>query len=249
MSLKVFLAGATGAIGSRLLPLLREAGYEIFGATHDERRSAWLRNAGAEPIVIDVFDRNRLIKSVVAIQPAIVVSQLTDLPKQLEAGLTEEVRGRNARMRREGVVNLVDAAREAGSRRIVAQSYMPIYAPRTGPHVEADPLDEAGPHATTVAGVLAMEKALVNAQPLEVLILRCGDLYGPGTWREVPDGPGSVHVDAAAWAAMLAITHGSPGIYNIADDDGYASIQKASRELGWSPGLRLGSPVLSSASL
>jgi nucleoside-diphosphate-sugar epimerase len=142
-------------------------------------------------------------------------------------------------MRREGVANLVEAARLGGVRRIVAQSYLPIYAPKAGPHLETDPLDETGPRAITVAGVLAMEDALIRARPLEAIILRCGILYGPGTWTDASGAAGSVHVEAAAWAALLAIEHGAPGIYNIADDDGYASIQKASRELRWSPTLRL----------
>jgi len=93
-----------------------------------------------------------------------------------------------------------------------------------------------------VAGVLAMEKVLTHAC---AIILRCGDLYGPGTWKETSGGAGFVHVDAAAWAAFLAIERGAPGIYNIADDDGYASIEKASRELGWSPDFRLSSIVRS----
>jgi nucleoside-diphosphate-sugar epimerase len=239
MSTKVLVAGASGAIGSKLISLLRTSTYETFGTTRDKRKAPWLRNEGAEPVIIDVFDRAELVKRVVAIEPAVVISQLTDLPKQLEAGLTDEILWRNARMRREGVVNLIDAARQSGARRLVAQSYMPIYAPKHGPHLETDPLDEKGSRAITVAGVLAMENALAHAQPLDVVVLRYGNLYGPGTWNEVSRGAGFVHVEAAAWAALLAIDHGAPGVYNVADDDGYASIQKATKELGWSPSLRL----------
>jgi nucleoside-diphosphate-sugar epimerase len=236
---KVFVAGATGAIGSRLTSLLKESDYETFGSTRVEAKASWLRSEGAEPVVVDVFDRAGLIEKVVAIAPDVVISQLTDLPKQLEAGLTAEILERNARMRREGVGNLIDAARQAGARRIVAQSYMPIYAPKPEPHLETDPLDKAGPRAVTVGGVLAMEHALLHARPLETIVLRYGHLYGPGTWDDESKGPGYVHVDAAACAALLAIDRGAPGIYNIADDDGYASIEKAKRELGWSPDLRL----------
>jgi nucleoside-diphosphate-sugar epimerase len=243
MSMKIFLAGATGVIGGRLISLLRAPRYEryeTFGTTRDERKASWLRSQGVEPVVIDVFDRVALVERVVAIGPDVVISQLTDLPKQLDAGLTDDILRRNTRMRREGVLNLVDAARQSGARRLVAQSYMPIYAPKPGPHLEADPFDDTGPRAATVAGVTAMENALVHAQGLEVVVLRYGNLYGAGTWSAVSPGAGSVHVDAAAWAALLAIDRGAPGIYNIADDDGYASIQKAVEGLGWSPGLRLG---------
>jgi nucleoside-diphosphate-sugar epimerase len=239
MTKKIFVAGATGAIGSRLISLLRTSTYKTFGTTRDERKASWLRDEGAEPVVIDVFDRTALIEKVVSIEPDVVISQLTDLPKHLEAGLTDEALRRDARMRREGVANLIDAACQSRARRLVAQSYLPIYAPKPGPHLETDPLDEKGPRAITVAGVLAMESALLHAPPLEAVVLRCGDLYGPGTWHEFSGGEGFVHVDAAAWAALRAIDHGAPGIYNIADDDGYASIEKAARELAWSPDLRV----------
>jgi nucleoside-diphosphate-sugar epimerase len=238
MAKKIFLAGATGAIGSRLVSLLRTSTYKTFGTTRDERKASWLRDEGAQPVVIDVFDRAALIEKVSSIAPDVVISQLTDLPKHLEAGLTDDILRQNARMLREGVSNLIDAARQSGVQRFVAQSYLPIYAPKQGPHLETDPLDEKGPRAITVAGVLAMESALLHA-PLEAVVLRCGNLYGPGTWNEISGGEGFVHVDAAAWAALRAIDHGAPGIYNIADDDGYASIQKAARELAWSPNLRV----------
>src|SRR5215472_6393075 len=117
--MKVFLAGATGAIGSRLVQLLRGSKYKAFGTTRDERKARWLQDEDVEPIVIDVFDREGLAQKVSEVRPDVVISQLTDLPKQLEGGLTDEDRRRNARMRSEGVTNLVDAALQAGVRRIV----------------------------------------------------------------------------------------------------------------------------------
>jgi nucleoside-diphosphate-sugar epimerase len=141
----------------------------------------------------------------------------------------------------DGTRNLVAAARAAGVRRLIAQSIAFAYAPGSEPHVESDPLNLAAEGAArrSVEGVVALEDAVTGARGIEGIVLRYGRLYGPGTWTETPNGPAPLHVDAAAQAALLALTRGAPGIYNIAEDDGAVSIEKAKRELGFVPGFRI----------
>jgi nucleoside-diphosphate-sugar epimerase len=117
---KVFLAGATGAIGKRLVPQLLDAGCEVFGTTRSERKVAALKTAGVTPIVVDVFDAPALSQAMTAVRPEIVINQLTDLPANLEpSGMTEGI-ARTTRIRIEGTRNLVAAALEAGVRRVIA---------------------------------------------------------------------------------------------------------------------------------
>jgi len=151
-------------------------------------------------------------------------------------------RQRNTRLRIEGTANLVTAARAAGARRLIAQSIAFAYADGPEPHAESDPLaspDGDDPGAITARGVRALEDAVLRASGVEGIILRYGRLYGPGTWFATPSGKGPLHVDAAAQAAVLAVTRGKPGIYNVADEDGALVTEKARRELGFDPGFRL----------
>jgi len=144
-------------------------------------------------------------------------------------------------MRSQGTQNLVDAALGAGVRRLVAQSIAWMYAPGKEPHSEDDPLDidARGTRAITVAGVVALEKLVLNSPPLRGLVLRYGQLYGPGTWNTAQDGPVPVHVDAAAFAALLAARSERVGVFNIVEERGKVSAQKARRELGWEAAFRL----------
>jgi nucleoside-diphosphate-sugar epimerase len=146
----------------------------------------------------------------------------------------DEAAQRNARIRREGTRNLVDAAVAAGARRFIAQSIAWAYAPGAEPYDEDAPLDLAaeGRRAVSVGGVVALEQAVVGA-PLEGIVLRYGQLYGPGTGADVRDGASPVHVDDAARAAVLALDRGRPGVYNIAERGGAVDVGKADRELGW----------------
>jgi nucleoside-diphosphate-sugar epimerase len=240
MGTRVLLAGATGAIGKRLIPLLLRRGAVVFGTTRSTARADELRSRGIEPIVIDVFDAPALTRAVVEVAPEVVVHQLTDLalihdPSRLTEALTQ-----NARLRTEGTQNLVAAALEAGARRLIAQSIAWVYAPGPEPHGEADPLDlgATGLAAITVQGVVALEQAVLTAPKLEGIVLRYGWLYGPGTGTAVAAGSPPLHVDAAALAAALAIDRGGPGIYNIAEPSQLVSVAKARRELGWDPGFR-----------
>src|SRR5574342_647421 len=152
---KIFLAGAAGAIGKRLVPLLIDAGYSVSGTTRSQDKAGALRAAGVTPVVVDVFDRPGLLNAVRKARPAVVIHQLTDLPKTLAGPLDEEVLKANVRVREEGTRNLVDAAIAAGARRLISQSLAWVYAPGPQPHKEEDPLDRGaeGPMAISVAGV------------------------------------------------------------------------------------------------
>ena len=239
MSLKIFLAGAAGVIGRRLVPLLVERGYEVHGTTRSSARATDLERAGARPIVLDAFDRPAVIAAVAAVRPDVVIHQLTDLSGGFEPEKVAETLARNSRIRTEGTRNLVEAARTAGVRRLIAQSIAWVYAPGREPHAEGDPLDRAaaGTRAVTVEGVVALEEAVLGAVPMEGLVLRYGWLYGPGA-SDKPAGAPPLHVDAAASAALLAVERGTPGAYNIAEPDPYMDIAKARRELGWDPAFR-----------
>ncbi len=239
MSIKVFLAGAGGVVGRRLLPLLLGRGYEVFGTTRSAERAAELGRDGAVPIVLDVFDRAAVARAVAAARPEVVIHQLTDLSGGFAPDRVAETLARNSRLRRDGTRNLVDAARAAGVKRFVAQSIIWTYAAGPEPHGEDDPLDvgSTGQRAVTVDGVVALESAVLEASPPAGIVLRYGWLYGPGA-SEKPAGTPGVHVDAAAQAAALAVERGSAGVYNVADESSFARIEKAERELGWSPGFR-----------
>jgi nucleoside-diphosphate-sugar epimerase len=237
---KIFLAGATGAIGRRMLPLLRAAGYEVTGTTRLPSRAEELCAGGITPVVVDVYDAAALSAAMLAARPHVVIHQLTDLPPGLKPELMAEGLLRNARLRVEGTRNLVDAALRAGARRIVAQSIAFVYAPGREPHDESDPLNSPGeePWRSTMEGVATLERLTTTTAGFDGLVLRYGMLYGPGTGADAAPGRPAVHVDAAAWAAVLAIARGAPGIYNVAEDDGAVSISRARSELGWDPGFR-----------
>ena len=238
--MKIFLAGAAGAVGRRLVPLLIGAGHDVIGMTRSTTKADALRAAGVQPIVIDVFDASALSRALSSARPEIVIHQLTDLPPGLDATLMAEGTRRNARMRREGTRNLVAAVLEGGVRQLIAQSIVWVYASGPEPHLEDDPLDihAEGARAVTVVGVATLERLVVASPPIDGIVLRYGHLYGPGTGADAAEIP-SLHVDAAASASSLAIEKARRGIYNIAEPNGYLSTDKARRELGFDPSFRL----------
>jgi nucleoside-diphosphate-sugar epimerase len=239
--MKIFLAGASGAIGRRLAPLLLRAGHEVTGTTRSAERAAELKKGGVTPAVLDVYDAAAVIDAMRAAKPEIVIHQLTDLPQEFDQEKISAAYPANARIRSEGTRNLVAGARATGVRRLVVQSIAFAYAPGDEPHLESDALNLADPlRAVTVRGTAAMEEMVLSAPGMTGVVLRYGMLYGPGTWHEAgkPATRPALHVDAAAQAALLAITRGV-GIYNIADDDGAVAIDKARQELGFDPGFRL----------
>lgn len=238
--MRVFLAGASGAIGRRLVSLLVRAGHEVAGTTRSAERLALLRSLGAEPVVVDVFDAAALARAVAEVRPDAVIHQLTDLPFAPGTPRYEEGLERNAKLRIDGTRNLVNAAKAAGVRRLMSQSIAFVYAPKQGALTEDDPLAAGAPGmlGRTVEALQSLEAATLGMP--EGIVLRYGFLYGPGTWS--PDGPlraPAVHVDAAAQAALLALTKGKPGIYNVAEDDPALSSEKAKRDLGFDAGFRL----------
>jgi 2-alkyl-3-oxoalkanoate reductase len=238
---KVFVAGASGVIGRRLVPLLIERGHQVTGMTRSAEHAERLRVAGVEPAVCDVFDADDLRAKLAAAEPEVVVHELTDLPPALNPRkMTEQLAGNN-RVREDGTRNLVDAALAAGARRMVAQSIAFSYAP-TGEELktEDDPLydDSPAPWAHSVQALHALEDAVTKTEGLEGLVLRYGFFYGPGSAYDpegyyagevrrrrfpiVGSGGGVfswIHVDDAAAATVAAVERGPPGIYNVVDDD------------------------------
>ena len=230
-SRSVFVAGATGAIGRQLLPMLISAGYEVSGTTRNLEKAGSMETIGVRPVVVDAYDRDALIAAVGEAKPDVIVHQLTDLSTADFAATT--------RLRIEGTRNLVDAAMAVGVRRMIAQSLAIVYAPGEGPASEEDPLaDDLPAQRDTVKGVRSLEAA-VGELP-EGVVLRYGLLYGPGTWYsrtgpfadavqrgERPAGNGVssfVHVEDAARAALLAIDWPA-GVVNIVDDEPAAGTQ------------------------
>ena len=240
MSLKVFVAGATGVIGVRLVPLLVSAGYQVSGMSRSAAKAAALHAAGATPVVADVFDAAALQRALLELRPDVVIHQLTDLPPNLDPKLMLEATPRNARIRSEGTNHLVRAALASGARRFIAQSIAWAYAPGAEPHTEQDALDLAseGQRAISVRGVAELERLALSSPPLAGVVLRYGQIYGPGSSRAHAEGSAPVHADAAAYAALLAVERGA-GIYNVAEETPYASSCKARAELGWDAGFRL----------
>jgi nucleoside-diphosphate-sugar epimerase len=238
--MNIFLAGATGAIGKRLVPLLLNARHHVVGTTRSTTKADELRAAGVEPVVVDVFDAQALSAAVLEAHPDIIIHQLTDLPPGLNPSQMTEGTQRNARMRSQGTQNLVAAALGARVHRLIAQSIAWMYAPGKEPLSEDDPLDfdARGTRAITVAGVAMLERLTTSSPPIDGVVLRYGHLYGPGTGASTAEAP-ALHVDAAAAAAVLALEKAQHGIYNIAEPSGYLSTEKAQRELGFDAGARL----------
>jgi nucleoside-diphosphate-sugar epimerase len=231
--MKVFLAGATGVVGRRLTVLLRQAGHEVAGTTRSEAKAAALTAIGAVPVLVDAYDADKLKLAVYAVQPDVIIHQLTDLPQAIDPKTLPAALEANARLRIKGTRNLVDAALTNNVRRVIAQSIAFAYAPGDGPLTEDHPISPAQ------TGVIALEQAVTQTSGIDGIVLRYGRFYGPGTWTQAPNGPGPLHVDAAAQAALLALTKGRPGIYNIAEDDGAVSSEKAKRDLGFDASFRM----------
>jgi nucleoside-diphosphate-sugar epimerase len=233
MADRVFLAGATGVVGRRLVPLLRQAGYTVVGTTRSAAKMAMLEQQGASPVVVDALNADAVLRAMTDARPTIVIHQLTDLPATPGTPEFSETLERTARLRIEGTANLMAAARASGIKRVIAQSVAFLYVPGDGPRVESDPVMTGG----VATGAVPLERAVLETPGVEGIVLRYGYFYGPDTWSERPRMRPALHIDDAARAAMLAITRGAPGIYNIAEDDGAVSIEKARRELGFAPSI------------
>jgi nucleoside-diphosphate-sugar epimerase len=238
--MRVFVAGATGVIGSRLVPQLLRAGHEVTAMTRSVLRAAQLEPVGADPVVCDVFDADGVREAMAAAAPDALIHQLTALPARLDWG-NPSLFDENNRVRTEGTRNLLDAALAAGARRVVAQSIAFVYAP-TGDRVKEEdaPLftDAPPPIGGLVAAIVEHERLVTGTAGIEGLVLRYGMLYGPGTYHDRRGSTGAdiiagrvplvenatgmyswLYVDDAASAAVAALERGAPGIYNIVDDE------------------------------
>ncbi len=238
-SKRIFVAGASGAIGCRLCRLLVDEGWSVIGTTRSVDKASVLRDIGVEPVIVDVFDDASLLDVVCKAEPSIVVHQLTDLPPALDPTKMAAALVRNARLREVGTHNLVVAATAAGVKRMVAQSIAFVYAPGPMPYREDEPLILDDPDYGETARAVASLEQQVLAAPFTGIVLRYGKLYGPGTGFDRPASGGPLHVDDAADAARRAVTRGTAGVYNIVEDDGTVSSNKAAHALGWTPGFRL----------
>jgi nucleoside-diphosphate-sugar epimerase len=237
MTRKIWLAGASGAIGVALTPLLIDAGYEVFGSTRRAERLRTLEAAGVTAVVADVFDAAALRDAMARVAPHAVIHQLTDLPFGLDPARMAQAVAANARIRDEGTRNLVAAAVAAGCHRMIAQSIAWAYRPGVPPYDESCPLDVDAPgsRAISVRGVAALERYVLTTPQLSGTVLRYGQIYGPHTGMETASGASPVRVEAAAYAALLALEKNASGVFNIAEDNAEVDSSRAKRELGWSP--------------
>jgi nucleoside-diphosphate-sugar epimerase len=240
--MKVFIAGATGAIGQRLVPLLIDAGHEVVGTTRTPAKADGLRITGATPVVLDGHDLDAVRHAVIDAAPEVVVHQMTALSGDLDLRHFAETFAETNRLRTKTTDHLLTAAVEAGARRFVAQSFAGWPNEQSGGPVktEEDPLNTDPPKQVreTLGAILHLEAVTTGTAGIEGLALRYGGFYGPGNAlgkggvmleavanRQMPIvGGGSgiwsfLHIDDAAQATALAVDRGAPGIYNIVDDE------------------------------
>lgn len=235
--MRIFVAGAGGVIGRQLLPQLAAQGHQVTATTRSPAKADLLRSLGAEPVVADGLDAAAVGEAVARAQPEVVIHQMTALSGPFSLRRFDRTFAVTNRLRSEGTDHLLAAAVAAGARRFIAQSYAGWTNIRDGGPVktEEDPLDPAPPAAMreSMAAIRHVEQ-VVPAAPLEGIVLRYGSLYGPGAWDQfvpmirrgmfpvIGDGAGVwsfVHVSDAASATVAALAHGSPGLYNVCDDE------------------------------
>jgi len=242
--MRIFVAGATGAIGRQILPILTTAGHEVTALTRSADRKGQIKRAGANPVVGDALDGDRMRELMAKAKPDVVVAQLTAIPPRIDPRRIRQEMAPTTRLRTEAMRTLIDAAREVGVRRLVTQSIAFGYAPRgpgrEDPATEAESLylDAPAGFADLIRAVEAGDRMVLDAPDLQGMVLRYGLFYGPGTAyandgsfaedvrnRKVPivgrgEGVFSfVHVVDAAAATWAAVERGAPGIYHVVDDE------------------------------
>jgi nucleoside-diphosphate-sugar epimerase len=239
--MRVFVAGATGAIGKQLVPRLVAAGHEVHGMTRTESKQALLYELGAVPVVADALDPDQVADAVARARPDVIVHQLTAIGAVDPRHFDRDFALTN-RLRTEGTDHLLSAAHAVGVRRFVAQSNGAFGYARTGGALksEDDPLDPSPPRAMRgmVAAIRHLEEAVLGADWTKGIVLRYGAFYGPGTslapgeeqfelvrkrrFPVVGDGGAVfsfIHVADAADATVAAVERGTRGVYNVVDDD------------------------------
>jgi len=260
--MRVFLAGATGAVGQRLVPMLLDDGHEVVAMTRTAAKADGLREAGALPVVADALDREAVMGAVAGAEPDVIVHQMTALTGALDLRRFDRTFATTNRLRTEGTRHLLDAARQVGTRRLIAQSFTGWpFAPTGGPVKDEDaPFDPEPPRAqrASLAAIRELEALVTGADGIEGVVLRYGGFYGPGTSlggdgevtqlvrkRRLPvvgDGAGRssfTHVDDAAGGVLAALAPGRPtGVFAIVDDE-------PARSADWIPDLAaaLGAPA------
>jgi 2-alkyl-3-oxoalkanoate reductase len=240
--MRVFIAGGTGAVGKRLVPLLAAAGHEVQATTRSAAKVAQVRRLGAEPVVLDILDREAVEAAVAAARPEVIAHQATALSDMSDLRRFAEEFAATDRLRVEGTDNLLAAAVASGVRRVVAQSFAGWPYARVGGPVktEDDPLDPHPPEAArdALAAIRHVESRVTGAEGLEGVALRYGGFYGPGTGlseggvhleavrkRKFPVVGGGtgiwsfVHIDDVATATKAAIEGEAAGLFNVVDDE------------------------------
>jgi nucleoside-diphosphate-sugar epimerase len=242
--MKVFVAGATGAIGRRLLPMLVEQGHEVIGMTRTASKQDLVRELGARPMVADALDPEGVAQAVAEAEPEVVIHQLTAIDAGAMTRSIDKMFAQTNRLRTGGTDHLLAAARAVGARRFIAQSFAGWPFERTGGPIktEDDPLQDSPPKTVsqTLGAIRYLEATVRGADGIEGLVLRYGGFYGPGTSLGLnPDGEqiqmlrkrrfpvvGSgagiwslVHIDDAAAATAAGLERGEPGVYNVVDDE------------------------------
>ena len=239
--MKVFVAGGTGAIGKQLVPQLVDAGHEIVATTRSAKGAEAVQELGAEPAIVDGLDERGMVEAVKRAGPEVVIHEMTALAGKADLRHFDRMFAKTNELRTKGTDNLIRAAREAGARRLIVQSYAGWPTIREGAAVktEDDPLDPNPPKwmRESMAAFRHIQRTVPAAEGLEGIVLRYGGLYGPDTGMmssEVLDmlrkrqfpivGGGAgvwsfVHVADAASATVAALENGAPGIYNVVDDD------------------------------
>jgi nucleoside-diphosphate-sugar epimerase len=242
--MRIFVAGATGALGRQLLPRLVERAHDVTGMTRTESKQQLVRDLGGQPVVGDALDPESVAEAVARSEPDVIVHQLTAIPHALDFRHFARDFAQTNRLRTEGTDHLLAAGRAVGVRRFVAQSYAPaIFARVGGPvKVEDDPVDDSPPGQvrSTVEAIRHLESSVTGATWTEGVVLRYGGFYGPGTnfslgpegtmveairKRQMPlvGNAGGVwsfiHIEDAAEATVNAIEGHGRGIYNVVDDE------------------------------
>lgn len=241
--MRILVAGATGAIGRPLVAKLVERGHEVTGMTRSESKRDRIELLGAKSVVADALDPDAVASAVAEAEPEVIVHELTAIGPDMDLRKPDRSFGPTNRLRTEGTDHLLSAARAAGVRRFVAQSFAPLIYERTGSLIktENDPVDSNPPEPMrrTSESVRYLESAVTGAEGIEGIVLRYGGFYGEGTGMDVKAGGDQleairkrqfpivgggggmwsfIHVDDGAEATAVAIEKGEPGIYNIVDD-------------------------------
>ncbi len=248
--MRIFVAGASGAIGKPLIPVLVKAGHQVIGMTRSPQKRELVESLGAQHVAADALDPQAVMREIEAAQPDVIIHEMTAIPQDLNLRRFDQQFALTNRLRSEGTDNLLAAGLAVGARKFIAESYAGWPYQRVGGPVktEDDPLDPDPPKVfrRTLGAIRHLETRATGTPEVEGIVLRYGSLYGPGTssdWmldqirkhRLPVVGKGNavwsfIHVDDAATATLAAVESGAPGIYNIVDDEPAAVSE-------WLPGL------------